>query len=873
MKKNKAMKAVSLTLGAVMCMGTLAVFAGCTDNTGDRALVVMTEALNGLFNPFFSTAGTDMDVVGMTQISMLGTDEEGNPAWGNDEAVVTLDYKYEEVGGNTNYYFVLKNGIQFSDGTPLTMNDVLFNMYVYLDPTYSGSSTMYSTDIVGLQQYRTQQNSQDDTLDENLTREATTRATNRRTELVQLFEATGRMGGSTGTSYYATEEAMRAAIENWTTSVGYKNAIAVDGNINEEEARAQLLQDYLDTLEEFRLELENDYAGAADAYTEEPYSTAPDNAFSDPILCFMYAEGFVTLEYEVTSEGTNRNQIVRVIKNYPNTITTQEAAIDYAYESLTTSSLNTILNYWATGTTMLNEYISRAKDVILHEQLGSEDELIYKNISGIVSLGHSTEEGSIEIDGTTYQIAHEHNADGTPANENEYDVLRITINGVDPKAVYNFGFTVAPYHYYSDPDEYPIDIANDQFGVEWGSFDFMSNVLQGTNDNGVEKNRLPMGAGPYAASDADHGDNPTANGFFFDNIVYYKANEHFLMGAPKIQYFCYQVVSSSNALGNLRSGQVHFVEPQFTRENSELITQYASEGIRSVATWQLGYGYIGVNARFVPNRYLRMAIMAAMDTSLALQYYDAGTAVNIGWPMSAVSWAYPRTAAGYDASNPVANMDNNNGKDYLLYTTREAARTKILDYMAQAQVSAGDSQLTLTFTIAGSSMTEHPAYNTFIGAMQLLNECGWDITVQADTNALVKLASGSLTVWAAAWGSTIDPDMYQVYHKDSTATSVLNWGYREILSNRATYSYEYNIVDELSVLIEDAREINDRATRSDLYEQAMSLVLDLAVEMPLYQRQTLYAYNANVIDESTFPETINSYTSPLSRIWEIDFVD
>ena len=54
----------------------------------------------------------------------------------------------------------------------------------------------------------------------------------------------------------------------------------------------------------------------------------------------------------------------------------------------------------------------------------------------------------------------------------------------------------------------------------------------------------------------------------------------------------------------------------------------------------------------------------------------------------------------------------------------------------------------------------------------LLEECGWKVNIEPDINALTKLSTGSLAVWAAAWGSTIDPDMYQVYHKNSTATSV-----------------------------------------------------------------------------------------------------
>jgi hypothetical protein len=56
----------------------------------------------------------------------------------------------------TVYRFVLKNNLKFSNGSPLTMKDVLFNLYVYLDPAYYGSSTIYSTEIIGLQEYRTQ---------------------------------------------------------------------------------------------------------------------------------------------------------------------------------------------------------------------------------------------------------------------------------------------------------------------------------------------------------------------------------------------------------------------------------------------------------------------------------------------------------------------------------------------------------------------------------------------------------------------------------------------------------------------------------------------------------------------------------------------
>ena len=48
----------------------------------------------------------------------------------------------------------------------------------------------------------------------------------------------------------------------------------------------------------------------------------------------------------------------------------------------------------------------------------------------------------------------------------------------------------------------------------------------------------------------------------------------------------------------------------------------------------------------------------------------------------------------------------------------------------------------------------------------------------------------------------------------------------------------------------------------------MGLVLDLAIEMPVYQRKTLYAYNSKTI--KGLKEEVNPYSSPLERIWEIE---
>ena len=852
-------KILSVVLAVLMCLSTVAVFASCGGGKGGRpdALVIMTEELDGLFNPFFSTTAADGTIVSMTQIGMLGTDYVNGEvivACGDEHAVVVKDYDvvYDSTTDNTVYTFVIKNGITFSDGKPLTINDVLFNLYVYLDPVYTGSSTMYSTDILGLKDYRTQTvSSGDSNTDDQITQQAGDRAKNRINELINLYKQVGQT--ATQGTYSATYDQMVAAIQNHSLSSGYKEAISGDFS---EVTVDNLLADYELTLKYFKEELNTDYTSAKEAYLEEPYKSTGE---FDEVTSFMYAEGYVTIEYEKDENNKDiKSQIKKITRNYnADVVVDKDSAIQYVYDSKVEQELHMILMYWATSQKLLTGYTAAAKEVILHAGV-KDGQLAVPNIAGIVSLGHTTDETVAYAKNGSYTVAHDHNPDGTPVNPDEYDVLQITVKGTDPKAIWNFAFSVAPQHYYAEG--YTVDIPNNQFGVEYASYEFMTTVIQSPRNV-----KVPMGAGAYKATDANNGDNPEGTAFFSNNVVYFKANNSFLMGAPKIEKLRYQVVSSSNALNVLESGSVHFVTPQFTQNNIDKLNGMAAKGIEKTSTRQLGYGYIGINAGKVPNINIRKAIMCAMDTSLALSYYSTGTAETIYWPMSTVSWAYPKDESGN-------NSRDNLHSDYIAINwNREDAMASIKSFMEMAGVSAGDPALSIKFTIAGSNLTDHPTYQTFQNAADLLNECGWDIEVVPDTQALTKLSTGSLAVWAAAWGSTIDPDMYQVYHKNSTATSTLAWGYREILASPALYQYENAVLNDLSAVIDEARETDDQEIRSELYKEAMGYVLDLAVEMPVYQRDVLYAYNAGVIKSSSLPEEINPYTSPLDKIWEIEF--
>ena len=205
---KKFLKLVSLTLACVTAFPFLAGCKGGKQGDGEKAfnnesdaLVFSSGEFDGVFNPFYSSSAPDGSIVGMTQIGMLSSDKDGKVAYGENEACVVLDYQAQyiladgtvvdklegdQTAAYTRYRFVLKNDLKFSNGSPLTMKDVLFNLYVYLDPAYYGSSTIYSTEIVGLQEYRTQTSNEKE--QEGFNAQFDALAADRILRLVECFE-------------------------------------------------------------------------------------------------------------------------------------------------------------------------------------------------------------------------------------------------------------------------------------------------------------------------------------------------------------------------------------------------------------------------------------------------------------------------------------------------------------------------------------------------------------------------------------------------------------------------------------------------------------------------------------------------------------
>lgn len=897
------MKGITKKLGALALAGCMALGAVACDNDSEKKyydndeapLLLSTLEVDGVFNPFFASSGTDSSVVGMTQLGMLTSNEKGELAYGENEDTLVLDYQTVLEGEKksetedtrkTTYYFVLKNNVKFSNGSPVTMKDVLFNLYVYLDMAYTGSATMYSTDIVGLQEYRTQAASE--TEQNSFMIKYQNAASNRIESLLSAWESLG---------YDRYDSNKRP--ENEYDQAGLKakfQEIKDGGNA----AYANIVADYDQACKRFLEELNEDWSNARDTYSDIVFKDENGkeykNLLTTNVEAFLYNEGKIEWnkkDAKLTSAYTTDAEIGNLKK------WTQNQAINRVYLENIPDKLGDVVQYWATASKLFEDLTN---DEL--EKGSATIEKNYKNISGIKFANGGEERGgadSVTVNDVVYETP-TYNEDGSVASG--YEVLSIQINGVDPKAKWNFAFSVAPMYYYSSPALIEKFDYVENFGVQWNNQSFMNDVVKNPKRIGV-----PEGAGPYMASNesGDRSKGIEAGDFRRNSVIYFERNPHYFKDV-KIKKVRYVVVASSQMTTDLYSGRVDYSEPNAKPETKAELDKRKNKGIAYSSAETMGYGYIGVNAGKIPYLNVRRAIMYSINTSLCVGYYKS-SAKAIFRSMSTSSEYYPKGVTAYypyiggeipsnlDVVDPaykkfVQLKGKSAGQKFSEKEQQEFITTLLEDptsldpdsyeerskYRFQKTASgiyeksgSATHYCRYIFTIAGE-VTDHPAWTALYDASKFLNKIGFEVTVRTDSQALSKLASGQLTVWAAAWSSTIDPDMYQVYHKDSKATSVQNWGYPAILRNAGNlYSKENEILNRLCYYIEKGREYEEADTRKSYYNPALDEVMRLAVELPTYQREDLFAYQSRKIDKSTLL-TPSSFRNPLSELYNVSLV-
>lgn len=432
--------------------------------------------------------------------------------------------------------------------------------------------------------------------------------------------------------------------------------------------------------------------------------------------------------------------------------------------------------------------------------------------------------------------------------------VEITTDGYEAPTIYQlFEGYLAPMHYYGDPEQYDYD--NNMFGHPYNDLSIVE-----------AKTNHPMGAGPYKFIRYEN------------KVVYFEASEHYFDGEPVTKEVQYRETNTNEFVAALSAGTIDVGDMSGSKSNYEEIASYNSNGdingdvVNTIKVDNLGYGYIGMNADTMnvggepgseASKNLRRGIATVFsvyrDTAYDSYYGEAASVIN--YPISNTSWAAPQKT---DPDYKVAFSVDVDGND--IYTDdmdAEAKYAAALDAAVGFFKAAGytfdeatgkftaapeGAKMSYEVIIGGDGTGDHPSFAVLTDAQAALAKIGIDIRINDPADGSVMwdaLDAGKQEMWCAAWQSTIDPDMYQVYHSSG------------IVGRGGSDSNHYHIADpDLDEAIVLARQSDDQAYRKQVYKTALDIIVDWAVEIPAYQRQNATIYSSQrIVPESMLPDS------------------
>ncbi len=773
-------------------------------------LLLQSSTMDGIFSPYFYSSAYDGDVVGLVNASLLTMDQTG--------AVVASDYYPTVANGYSIYYtdnlttlaskeeyaegdyvvyeMVIKNGAKFSDGTVIDADDVLYNYYVYLDPAYNGSSTLYTLPILGLGDFRTQ----------------VVNSASLAPLADAILAADERVSGYTTTEAYteAQHDAYWAAFQ--TAGVNFATEIT----------------NYVKT------------KYLTDAYVQtyfHPEMTAAEIAASPGLIVAfgmgMWGYGEISTD-KLTFTGATGTEYA------PADLTNE----DYWYEIITANSDEFGKIAFTGGYQGLSDYESAGSDFV-----ASAKELFIS---------------SYAVEGSVPSISGLRKGTKTIGSET-FETVIIILTEQNPKAILSLGVTVAPQHYYL-AGYTPTAGSIVNYGVEFDNDAFMDHL--------ATFNGAPMGAGTHKFVGVDAG----------DGTVYFERNTYFeTMGGvnvynSNIDKIALKIVTGGAEYSALEAGDIHYATVSATADVMEDVA--LNEDLVAILVDNLGYGYILTNPQVYPNINFRIALTTVFDLTKVLDYYPSGLADIIYRSQSQVSWAYPENATAI----------------YPFDETLESARS----YFTAAGMTFTDGVVSdfggnkgsetdpIIFTLPMDA-SAHPAGGVFLRAQELLATIGITAQIVTDPNLIANIKKGPIGVYALAWQSSADPDMYQVNHYMSQAESVISngivWLYAngndddlgtimvEKLDGSTEEMNQTEALTYLGFLIEEGVKYMLPEERKPIYNLALQLLAQLNIEIPTYQRKNLFVYNGRVIDQTTLSTTVTPYWGPLAEIWKVSFAE
>ncbi|WP_433940015.1 ABC transporter substrate-binding protein [Paenibacillus lautus] len=111
------------------------------------AIIVTLVNPSGAFTPYFTQVGYDGNVNSVLYTPLVRVDTDGLPVPG-------LAEKWEISEDKLTYTYHLREGLKYSDGSPMTTEDVEFTWTLLHDPSYDGLNSVVEAKIKGGQAYK-----------------------------------------------------------------------------------------------------------------------------------------------------------------------------------------------------------------------------------------------------------------------------------------------------------------------------------------------------------------------------------------------------------------------------------------------------------------------------------------------------------------------------------------------------------------------------------------------------------------------------------------------------------------------------------------------------------------------------------------------
>ena len=202
----------------------------------------------------------------------------------------------------------------------------------------------------------------------------------------------------------------------------------------------------------------------------------------------------------------------------------------------------------------------------------------------------------------------------------------------------------------------------------------------------------------------------------------------------------------------------------------------------------------------------------------------------------------------------------------------EAALQAALGFFEAAGYTVADGKLTAApegakmeyeVWIPADGSGDHPSFMMLNLASDALKKIGMSLVVKDLANSAdlwTGIEADQVPMWCAAWGATPDPDMYQIYYSGVDGKAAAGGS-----------NYMYDIADpELDQLIMDARASLDQAYRKTVYKACLDIIVDWAVEVPVYQRQNAIIFSTERVNMDTVTPDITTYYGWMAEIQNLE---